>query len=315
MCPASASGDRGKLELFGPDHFLDLPWNLAACDPAPFAKRFAIHGDTKTGEIDVTDKGQMKIAFVGELHNQLAMAIHEPAWSLPRLVNWIDRGIPHPDVTKPAARVFIQRALEAVMSGEGHTLDRLARYKYELRRELAEEIRTLRTQREETAYKALFPADTETFQTSSDLAILFDEQTYAYNQPYRGARKFNKHYFPIIGDLKADGEEFKCAVFLDEHRAVRSWVRNVDRKPNAFWLQLSGGRFYPDFVTMLTDGTILVVEYKGQHLAADAGEKAMIGNLWAEASEGRCLFAMPTAGDFRELHAMLDAKVSGTVAF
>lgn len=43
--------------------------------------------------------------------------------------------------------------------------------------------------------------DTASFETSSDLALLFDEQTYAYNQPYRGARTFNKHYFPIIGDL------------------------------------------------------------------------------------------------------------------
>jgi len=24
---------QGVLELFGQDHFLDLPWNLAACDP------------------------------------------------------------------------------------------------------------------------------------------------------------------------------------------------------------------------------------------------------------------------------------------
>lgn len=83
----------------------------------------------------------------------------------------------------------------------------------------------------------------------------------------------------IIGDLKPDGEEFRCAVFLDEHPAVQFWVRNVDRKPNAFWRQLSGGRFYPDFVAMLTDGRILVVEHKGGHLAEDAREKRMIGQL------------------------------------
>ena len=128
---------QGTLELFGPDHFLDLPWNLAKCDPSPFAKRFEIHGDTKAGEIDVSDKGRMKIAFVGQLHDQLAMAIQEPAWTLPRLVNWIDRGIPHPDVTKPAARVFIYCALEKVMETRGYTLDLLARYKYELRRTLS----------------------------------------------------------------------------------------------------------------------------------------------------------------------------------
>lgn len=297
---------QGLLELFGPDHFLDLPWNLADCDPKPFAERFAIHGDTKAGEIDVSDKGQMKIAFVGQLHDQLAMAIQEPAWTLPRLVNWIDRGIPHPDVTKPAARVFIHRALELLTTVKGYTLDQLARYKYELRRALTEEIQRLRTGREEGCYNALFAANAQEFETTSDLALLFDEQSYAYNQPYKGARKFNKHYFPIIGDLKPDGEEFRCAVVLDEHPKVRFWVRNVDRKPNAFWLQLSRNRFFPDFVALLTDGRVLAVEYKGGHLAEDAREKKMIGNLWAEASDGHCLFEMPTENDFSNLHKILE---------
>lgn len=296
---------QGTLELFGRDHFLDLPWNLAECDVAGFVQRFAIHEDSKAGEIDVASEGRMKVKFVGHLHDQLAMAIQEPAWSLPRLVNWIDRGIPHPDVTKPAARVFIQRALEAVMEAKGYTLDQLARNKFELRRELTEEIKTLREQREQGKYAALFAADAQGFETSADLALVFDEQSYAYNQPYRGTRTFNKHYFPIIGDLKPDGEEFRCAVFLDEHPEVRFWVRNVDRKPNAFWLQLSGGRFYPDFVVMLRDGRIAAVEYKGKHLAAEAREKLMVGELWAEASNGQCIFDMPTAGDF----ASLDAKL------
>jgi type III restriction enzyme len=250
----------------------------------------------------------MRIAYVGQLHDQLAMAIQEPAWNLPRLVNWIDRGIPHPDVTKPAARVYILRALEAVMGVKGYTLDHLARYKYEVRRALADEIQSLRSTREQGNYKALFAVNADRFETSSDLAQLFDEQSYAYNQPYRGARSFNKHYFPIIGDLKPEGEEFRCAVFLDEHAAVRFWVRNVDRRPNSFWLQLSGGRFYPDFVAMLMDGRILVVEYKGAHLVEDAQEKRMIGELWAEASSGQCLFEMPTAKDFSQLAARLTVR-------
>lgn len=296
---------QGELELFSPDHFLDLPWNLAECDVSGFVGRFGIHEDTKAGEIDVTDKGQMKVKFVGHLHDQLAMAIQEPAWSLPRLVNWIDRGIPHPDVTKPAARVFIQRALEGTVKAKGYTLDQLARYKYELRRELSEEIKTLREGREKGNFKALFASDAQSFETSSDLAIVFDEQSYAYNQPYRGTRTFNKHYFQIIGDLKPDGEEFRCAVFLDEHPKVAFWVRNVDRKPNAFWLQLSSARFYPDFVALLTDGRIAVVEYKGRPWAEAAEEKRMIGELWADASGRHCLFDMPVDRDFSKLDEKL----------
>lgn len=290
---------QGMLELFGPDHFLDLPWNLAACDVSAFAMRFAIRAETRTGEIDVSKDGQMKIGFVGEVHDQLAMAIQEPAWTLPRLVNWIDRGIPHPDVTKPAARLFLHRAIEAVMQAKGYTLDQLARYKYEVRRTLADEIQTLRTGREAGNYTALFASDADSFETSSDLAFLFDEQSYAYNQPYKGTRTFRKHYVPIIGDLKAEGEEFRCAAHLDDHAGVRFWLRNVEKKPNAFWLQLSSARFYPDFVALLNDGRILVVEYKGgdRFDSPDAVEKRTIGRLWAEASRGQCLFEMPTRGD------------------
>ena len=145
--PRLAIRHQGVLEVFSQDHFLDLQWNLAACDPTHFAQRFAIHAGTRTREIDVSDKGAMKIDYIGQLHDQLALAIQEPAWTLPRLVNWIDRGIKHEDVTKPAARIFIHRAVEAVMGRKGYTLDQLARYKYEVRRVMAEEIQKHRETR------------------------------------------------------------------------------------------------------------------------------------------------------------------------
>lgn len=289
---------QGVLELFGQDHFLDLPWNLATCDPTEFVTKFKIRDTSETGEIDVTDDGKMTIAFVDAIHDQLAMAIHEPAWTLPRLVNWIDRGIKHPDVTKPAAKLFIQGALDNVMAAKGYSLDELARYKYEVRREIANTIDTLRKEREATTYGALFASSTDNFKTSADMALLFDEQNYAYNQPYRGSQKFKKHYFSIIGDLKNDGEEFRCAVHLDNHPRVKYWLRNVDRKPNSFWLQLPSNKFYPDFMAMLDDGRILAVEYKGAHLMSESKDKLAIGNLWADASNGQCLFVMPTDRDF-----------------
>lgn len=288
---------QGELELFARDHFLDLPWNLAECDVSGFVGRYSIKDSTKAGLIDVSDKGKMEIEFVGDLHQQLSMVIQEPAWTLPRLVNWIDRGINHPDVTKPAARVFIQNALESLMKEKGYSLDELARYKAELRRSIADEIQSLRLARENDCYNALFSSDAQQFKTDSDVAIIFDEQSYGYNQPYRGSRKFKKHYFQIIGDLKPQGDEFDCAVYLEEHPKVRYWLRNVDRKPNSFWLQLPSGKFYPDFVAMLTDGRIMAVEYKGRPFVEQSKDKVTIGNLWAEASEGKCLFVMPIEKD------------------
>jgi hypothetical protein len=39
---------------------------------------------------------------------------------------------------------------------------------------------------------------------------------------------------------------------------------------------------------------------QGKHLydAADAGEKRAVGAVWESRSDGKCLFVMPTEGDF-----------------
>lgn len=180
------------------------------------------------------------------------------------------------------------------MIASGLELDVLARNKYDLRKAIAQYIKDLRGEREASQYSALFAANADDFATSADLSIIFDEQTYAPNQPYSGQTKFNKHYTHLVGDLAASGEEFDCAVYLDRHEKVRYWIRNVEGKKSSFWLQLPRAKFYPDFVAMLTDGRILVVEYKGQHLYDGEADKRYIGKVWEDASNGHCLFCMPT---------------------
>ena len=71
--------------------------------------------------------------------------------------------------------------------------------------------------------------------------------------------------------------------------------RNLDSDPvAAFWLPTSFGRFCPDFVCELTDGRLLVVEYKGAQIASMPKEieKGEVGRLWATRSQGRCAFVM-----------------------
>ena len=292
---------QGELQLFSQEHFLDLPWRLDECDVSDIASRFSVADNSRTGTINVSDKGQVEIAFVKQLQGQLSGVIKEPTWTLPRLANWIDAGIVHPDITKPSAVVFVTQAIEALIAS-GLALDVLARNKYDLRKALAQFIKDLRGERETSQYSALFAANTADFATSADLSIIFDEQTYAPNQPYSGGTIFNKHYFSLIGDFDS-GEERDCAIHLDRHEKVRYWLRNVDRKKSSFWLQLPHAKFYPDFVVMLTDGRILVVEYKGQHLYEAEVVKRQIGAVWADASDG--LFCMPTNRDF----ALIDRTI------
>jgi len=148
------------------------------------------------------------------------------------------------------------------------------------------------------------------------VAINFKTMSYEPSWLYEGGVRFRKHYFGTkpgelaektpTGEVK---EEFKCAQFLDDLPAVEYWVRNLSGKMSSFRLQTSTDWFYPDFVCQLKDGRTLAVEYKGRHLAdsADAEEKRMLGKLWESRSGGRCLFAMPVAGDFAGIIGAISA--------
>jgi type III restriction enzyme len=53
-------------------------------------------------------------------------------------------------------------------------------------------------------------------------------------------------------------------------------------------------------VAKLKDGRILVVEYKGADRWSndDSKEKLAVGELWADRSNGACLFVMPKGPDW-----------------
>lgn len=64
-------------------------------------------------------------------------------------------------------------------------------------------------------------------------------------------------------------------------------------------MRTSTDYFYPDFVVVLNDGRILVIEYKGEPYKTndDSKEKKNLGELWAEKSNGKCLFLMAVKDD------------------
>lgn len=110
-------------------------------------------------------------------------------------------------------------------------------------------------------------------------AFRFAPGRYEPRNRYTGGYQFQRHYYSAVGDLKASGEEFECAVAIDSLDEVRHWVRNVDRSPGAYWLPTSTDKFYPDFVAELGDGRLLIVEYKGADRRdnEDRREKKNIG--------------------------------------
>jgi type III restriction enzyme len=293
----------GSLQLFDRAHFLDIPWKLEDCDPTPILDFFQPPARVvDEARVDVDTTGKVTVEFVTDLHEQLALALSEKGRTKSALVNWLDRRLPFSarrDITRVSSTLFIAQALETIEKKSGLGLEALARAKFRLVEALVKVIAKHRDTREATAFeRALFPQSGLEFETSSDVELVFDESRYGYNQPYKGGMEFKKHLFRVVGDLDAKGEEYECAVYIERHNSVKAWVRNAVRQPNSFWLQTSSDKFYPDFVALLTDGRIAVIEYKGEDRWKDADQDRVIGNLWADRSNGRCLFVMVTNRQF-----------------
>ncbi|TXM96591.1 restriction endonuclease subunit R, partial [Methylobacterium sp. WL64] len=211
----------GILELFDRAHFLDIPWPLETCDPLPVLGYFAppsVVADE--AHLDVTAQGKAVVSFVNDLHAQLSLSMEEPNWTKTGLINWIDRALPRNarlDVTRTSSTLFIGKALDAIMARESMSLEALARAKFRLVEAVVRAIADHRETREQTAFEQaiMFSQSGLDFKTSADSALTFDENSYSYNQPYRGAVAFRRHFARIVGDLKSEGEEHECAVHID----------------------------------------------------------------------------------------------------
>lgn len=290
-----------QLELFEDTAFLAADWSLAQCDFRLSEVDYS--GQRSTGNeylFDVTEKGKLKEEFITELQQTMTLFATDQGWTPAELVYWLDRSIPHPDVTFRESNAFLTRLvmyLTDTQNGRGLSLDQLVCDKYRLRDAVAQKIDAYRKEAHKKAYNLfLLPENQTPLEVHPELCFTYPRDAYPYNTLYRGAYPFKKHYYPQIGDLEDHGEEFDCAVFLDNLPEVKYWVRNLERRPNhSFWLQTSTDRFYPDFVCLLNDGRYLVVEYKGEDRWSneDSIEKRIIGEVWEKRSDGKCLFVMP----------------------
>ena len=255
----------GQLQLFDEDCFRDAPWDLAYCDAALSEAEYPLTVTLdKTGELDISDAGKVEIRFVEQLQQQLHLMGVEAGWDLPGLTNWLDRQIPHPDLTRTQATLFIHRVLNSLIesaqrpSSIWHGSDSGFNG-----RSPSESTSSATKFRGDSYNRMLFSTDRVDIEVSPELYLELTEDRYAPNWYYEGSYRFQHHLFRPIGELKPQGEEFECAVFLDQLPQVKWWVRNLERRADySFWLQTSTDKFYPDFVALLNDGRIMIVEYE-----------------------------------------------------
>lgn len=214
------------------------------------------------------------------------------------VIRVLDRRLRHDAVLQADMIVWLGRMLDGLLR-EGFDLMYVARHLNAVADAAAARLREqLALQRERAFQQSLLPGE-HGVRLDDAVRFAFDPQRYPARWLYAGRYTFRRHYYPVPGELKPelDAEETACAIELDGLPQIRHWVRNLERQPDAaFWLPTATDRFYPDFVAELEDRRLFVVEYKGgdRYSNDDSREKRDIGQVWAAASSGRCVFAMVT---------------------
>ena len=320
VVPLLSVRENGNLFEFESTFLLEQEWKLSEKDATLKPGYHPLERPSgKAGTLDV-EGGKVVAAvaaegaasdFVATLHQQVLDLGTADDWTKEALVAWLDRHIPHQDIPEGESAKFLLKVINGLMAKFGVTdVGTLALDRFRMRDAVEERINEHRQEERKKAFQAfLLPASELT--VSPDRAINFKTMIYEPSWLYEGGFQFKKHYFGKPGELleKTPGgnqtEEFKCAQFIDNLKEVKCWVRNLSRKPSSFRLQTSKDRFYPDFICLLNDGRILVVEYKGQHLFTDAEEKRAVGEVWASRSNGKCRFVMPTEGDFTSIFRII----------
>jgi type III restriction enzyme len=325
VVPLLCVREGGELLEFESTFLLEHPWQLSAKDASlPASYNPLVRPTGKVGKIDVGARGEVLTDvlqetpgndFIATLHQQVLALGATGDWSLEGLVAWLDRQIDHQDIPAGESAEFLRKVIRGLMANFAIAkVSMLALDRFRLRDEVEARIQQHRDSERKAAFQDFLLPDAP-LAVSDERAINFKAMSYEPSWVYEGGFQFKKHYFgPKPGELKETTpgggitEEFKCAQFLDGLPEVEFWVRNLSRRTTSFRLQTSNDWFYPDFLCKLTDGRVLAVEYKGAHLWADAEEKRVVGEVWASRSGGRCLFVMPTEGNFSVVRNLVKSR-------
>jgi type III restriction enzyme len=296
-----ADGNQGEFHLFERDTLDEVvAFDLLRADPRPNLPGFAMVEQSDLFEIDVGSTGvvwrhQQDAA-------QLSLDAVPASASEDDLRQWLAQALRRDAVSDAQMRRWIVVLLAHLQQEQGFTLTALVRARHALATAAMRRIDALLAQARSLGFQQLTlagSADTAAgwrIGVSPAWQFSFQPGRYPARHAYAGRYRFNKHYYEVIHDLKASGEEFDCAKVLDSLPQVKHWVRNIERQPLfSFWLPTATDYFYPDFVAELADGRLLVVEYKGDAYATndDSREKRAIGVAWARASGSqKAIFVM-----------------------
>ncbi len=295
--PRLMSSVQGALEFADTDVFMeDHDWSLLNHSARMDEQEFNVREIARRYEIDI-DGRKVTYHSAGE-QEEFALDIAVEGWTPEALVLWLDRQVRQPDIHQIELLKWLGQLVDHLLKARGVSIAALMRCKFLLARTVEKKILGIRQKERDSVYQRRLLASEAQVTVSFDSPFTFKEGIYLDQRCYRGSWKPAKHFLgpdrvPAF-DGADDGEEVRCAQTIDGLPEVRYWIRNVARHSASFWLPTASGRFYPDFVALLKDDRLLVVEYKGAHIAegTDTVEKRTIGALWERVSRGQGLFVI-----------------------
>ncbi len=307
---------QGELELLEPESYLYLDGGWSLLDFKAELPGFSLRETDTTFEVDVDGKQvSYRVAEERETYNLNTV---EAGFTESDLIGWLDQEVRQPDVSQSELRRFLSLLVAYLTKEKGFPLTGLIRSKFILARAVKGRISDCRGKAAQKGFQRTLFDEELPLETRFDYSYEFKPGFYPARPPYyQGRFKFARHYYPVIEDLKVDGEEFECAKAIDANPTVKHWVRNlVGREHASFRLPLASGWFYPDFVAELDDGQVMVIEYKGEAYVTndDSREKRQVGEAWAKNSKGKCLFlmAVETDSDGRNVYQQIGDLIQQT---
>lgn len=292
----------GRVQIAGEESFLPTPWKLTGnydTDLPNFRKDVS----AQIYEFDVAGH-KVKEKFIGDDTENLFRG--ETNWKLAGLVGWFAYRIPADDIIPEDLAEFIRRVLNRLSEEKNLSLAETVRLRFLLLKALRERIEYFREEARKKDWQQKLFDEESCACVKPDIVKIFNPEYYPVKSFYRGRVEFEKHFYPTIGDMNS--EEVRCAQLIDTNKNVETWIRNVDSEPlYSFWLPTHKGKFYPDFVVKLTDGTYAVIEYKGEHLSSseDTESKNLVGGLWQDHHGGKFLMVTKRDDDGRDLSTQI----------
>jgi type III restriction enzyme len=305
VVPALAVQTEMGFERLDESHIRDFDWNLADCDATLTDDQYSRRASEELSALlDLSDTGTVRITPTDRLTRDLAQWRGDTGWTKQQLVRRLKEHVPHIDKPDMEAGAYFLRVVDGLLA-RGFTLDELVRDRIRLYDEASVKYEIERKAALKRHGQQLMFSAQRKVNVSPNVVFEFptDSLAYPYGRVFSGNMNFRRHYYkPRPGEM--NGEETECALLIDASSKVKFWVRNIERREReSFWIPKKDGlKFYPDFVVLLTDGRILVVEYKGElENPTDTADKVDVGKLYEELNRGRVFFRLVRHDDMKTL--------------